>query len=285
MNGLVATSPLPVSISQTDRLAREWVVRFAELYSVSLAERGPRFVELWVSAVADLAPETLDAACRKAMQTCKFFPLPAEIRNHIEKAEKNGFDLEAESEWHKLLAWIDRCYHPDVGIRRGAPSLPPQIEHAARAAGGYRYLESCSEEQLVWAKKAFFADLQNIRETGKAEHLLSDGRAKKIFRSLTAASNLVEFQKSLLPAEPVSASEDAGIPRVEVREVLTRVAQPKPPETEQERQERKAAMQHVLQVEHGYDEKDIEGWLAKHGLSKPANMSFAVQVRKEAVLQ
>ena len=80
MNALAVTSPSLVSHSQTERVAREWVVKFAELYAVSLADRGPRFVELWASAVADLSPDMLDAACRKAMQTCKFFPMPAEVR-------------------------------------------------------------------------------------------------------------------------------------------------------------------------------------------------------------
>src|SRR5260370_42187706 len=96
-NALVEISPLR-DCTQTEQLARKWAVTFAELFCVSLADRGPRFVDLWVSALTDLAPETVEATCRRTMQTCKFFPTPAEIRAHIGRAEETATQGAAEME-------------------------------------------------------------------------------------------------------------------------------------------------------------------------------------------
>ena len=51
----------------------------------------------------------------------------------------------------------------------------------------------CSDAELQWSKKEFVADYQLICETGKIEHLLSDGRAKEI---------LAEFRRSTFRTPP-----------------------------------------------------------------------------------
>jgi hypothetical protein len=96
--------------SQTEKLARKWIVTFAELFCTSLEDRGPRFVDLWVSALSDLEPGILDAACRRATQSCKFFPMPAEIRGPIQIVELT--DL--EDEWQALLDYCRKWVHPDI---------------------------------------------------------------------------------------------------------------------------------------------------------------------------
>jgi hypothetical protein len=164
------------------------MVTLAELFSASLKDRGPRFVELWVSALADLEPEVLDAACKRAMQIYKFFPMPAEIRAAIEQPEAKGLQLEMEEEWHSALRWVQRYYHPDIGISRHAPELSPQTVHALRAAGGFDWIASCPDAELQWVKKRFLADYQLISEAGRVEHLLSDGRAKEILSRLQSSA-------------------------------------------------------------------------------------------------
>jgi hypothetical protein len=159
----------------------------AELFSVSLKDRGPRFVDLWVSALADLAPETLETACKRAIQICKFFPTPAEIRAAIERPEAKALQLEAEDAWHRALRWVRRYYHPDLGIDRNAPELSPQMIHALRAAGGVPWIECCSDAELQWVKKRFVADYQLVSEAGQIEHLLTDGRAKEILARLQSS--------------------------------------------------------------------------------------------------
>jgi hypothetical protein len=73
--------------NQTDCLACQWLTAFASFYNVSLRERGERFVEMWIAALSDLRPEELQAACEMATRTCRFFPLPAEIRSQVDPHE------------------------------------------------------------------------------------------------------------------------------------------------------------------------------------------------------
>ena len=77
-------------------------------------------------------------------------------------------------------------YFPDSGVRRGAPQLPPAVQHAARAAGGFAFIERCPEGELVWCRKNFLAAYANFHATAKVEHLLSDGEAKEIYERLTS---------------------------------------------------------------------------------------------------
>lgn len=230
--------------SPTERLARQWVLQFAELYSVGLADRGPRFVELWVSALLDLAPDTLEAACRRAMQTCKFFPTAAEIRAHIEGANAKGFELEAEEEWRKALNVATQFFQPDIGLYRNAPELSQATWHALKVAGGLEHLQSCKREELQWARRRFLADYMLIHETCQVEHLLSNGEAKRILAEVTGPAK--PKPKQLTPLEP----EGNLPPRAEVRTVLDRIAEI-PSEEEWERRKRR-------------EKEKIAAWVAAH---------------------
>jgi hypothetical protein len=171
---------------ESEPLAREWLIKFAELYCVSLKDRGTRFAELWVSALSDLDPASFDAACERTVRVCKFFPTPADIRNQIDQARAKGLELEAECEWQKLLCWVRQHVFPDNGVSRNAPRLASAVEHAAKAAGGVFYIQRCSEDQLVWCRKNFLAAYRNVHETGQVDHLLNSTEAKKILRRLSS---------------------------------------------------------------------------------------------------
>lgn len=171
--------------NRSERIAREWAVTFAELYCIALVDRGPRFVDLWVSALADLEPNVLDAACRRAMEVCKFFPSPAEIRAQIDKANASGLQLEAAEAWDRWLKHVTSYYHPDLGWDRRAPKLPAVVEHAARAAGGAFWVSTCPESELQWARVRFMDAYALAQQTCQVEHLLSRGEAKKILSRLT----------------------------------------------------------------------------------------------------
>jgi hypothetical protein len=188
MNELAITSH-SLGYAATDLVAKQWLAQFAELYGVNLVDRGERFVKLWVAALSDLEPEILDAACRKAIQTCKFFPMPAEIRAHVETGE----DSRGEDEWQNLLEYCRRYVHPDTGITAPKP-LPPDIKHAADAAGGLYRLESCPTDELQWAKKRFVEDLTRQRTSGQIVALLPESELGKMLHS--HASRLA------LPAAP-----------------------------------------------------------------------------------
>jgi hypothetical protein len=264
---------------------------------------------LWVSALVDLEPEVLDAACRKAMQTCKFFPTPAEIRGAIERAESEGFELKAEAEWQKLLAWVHANYFPDgltvagtyqtTNIRPHAPRLSQATEHAAKAAGGFSYLERCDADQLPFCRRAFLAAYRNVHETGQVEHLLGDGEAKRIFEQLCekatqepkqigdsapADDSKPEEKGDSAAAKSVPATvqteNGTGIPHEEVREVLTRISTPTPEQegtaADDELRQRQKSMRDALDVQENYKPTDFDAWLAKHGLAKPSGMIVSV---------
>ena len=99
------------------------------------------------------------------------------------------------------------------------------IEHAARAAGGYAYIEKCSREELVWVRKTFLAAYRNVHETGQIEHLLGDGNAKRIWAELKAGS----VQKGLVSRSTPALEPSGEKPKPEeVRDVLNRVIREKP---------------------------------------------------------
>jgi hypothetical protein len=176
--------------------------------------------EIWDEQLRDIAPNRIALACDRLMKTWRYpnLPTPGDVRAQLEQAEEKAFELEAEREWEKLLAWVRENYFPDTGIRRGAPQLSAATTHAAHAAGRFSYIERCSQEQLVWCRKTFLAAYKNVHDTGQVEHLLSDGEAKRILARLSAPAVLTPKQ---LPPEP----EVPLPPRAEVRKVLDRVAQ------------------------------------------------------------
>lgn len=80
-------SPKSTRQNRTECLARQWLSAFASFYKISLRERGERFVEMWVAALSDLRPEELQSACEKATRACRFFPLPVEIREQLDRQD------------------------------------------------------------------------------------------------------------------------------------------------------------------------------------------------------
>ena len=138
-------------------------------------------VALHLGALSDLSLEQVEAAYRRALNTCKFWPVKiADIRQHVDAARKNELMFAADASWQRLLTWIRRYYQPDIGIDRRAPQLDDGTWHAAKAAGGIRLLWGCPEKDLVWRKKEFIADYTLIHETGKIAFLLADSHKKKL---------------------------------------------------------------------------------------------------------
>jgi hypothetical protein len=218
-NAIAKISESPASESREATISK-WLVKFCAMFDKSLT---PLLKATWCEALSDLDVNTINAACLQAERTAEFFPSPGSVRKHVVQADARGFELRAECEWQRLMAWIRENVFPDTGIRRGAPELAPATQHAAKAAGGVFYLQRCDEDQLVWARKSFLAALKNVRDTRQTEHLLSDGAAKRIVRQLSSGPRSV--RKSIAPA-PASSSEkpSAG----EVREFLKTVSAERP---------------------------------------------------------
>jgi hypothetical protein len=200
----------------------EWMQKWARVHS--LRRRDPivlteEHFAIYGEALADLSPERLDAACRRATEVCESFPTPADIRAQLDDADEKGFELEAERAWDWSLDVARRCYFADLGGLRDAPSIAPAIEFAVKAAGGWRRLHTCSEDELVWCRKIFLERYRTLHETGQVEHLLSDGEAKRILAQLHAAPK--GLVKQIAPPKEESVSKP---PHEEVSKVLCQVA-------------------------------------------------------------
>jgi len=151
------------------------------------------------------------------------------VRAQIDDAENKGLDLEAANEWEKVLD----------GIHWSGPKrFSPVTGHAIRAAGGIRFIERCSESELVWCRKTFVASYKNIHHTGAAEHLLGNGAAKHILAQLRAGPliELKQLSREEGPSQPPS--------RDEVRAVLNGVIErPAAPQESEEQLNRRWAAQ------------------------------------------
>jgi len=173
----------------TEFVIRKWLVILGSLFN---REVTPFLIGSWCELLAHLSPAQAEQGCRKVAQSWTFshFPTPGAVLAQFSNAHEKGFRLESENEWEKLLSWISNNFFPDTGIRKGAPRLTPQVEHAARAAGGFRFLESCTRDQLVWAKKNFLTALANIHEADGVKDLIGESEAKKILATMSSKAAL-----------------------------------------------------------------------------------------------
>lgn len=177
-SGLAIISGPPDSSSET--VIRQWLVRFAEhcRQKGRAAEITTALVKSWVDVLGHVDPKLLDAACRKTALTCKFFPTPADVYERIDQTNTKAAELEAEAAWQRTLKF---AVNPGFS---GLKELDARSQHAARAAGGLSWIESCPATELPWAQKRFIESYLRIEELHLAENLLTDGEAKKLVREV-----------------------------------------------------------------------------------------------------
>lgn len=176
----------PADSKSRELLLKAWIFRFCLNAGVTATpEQVSALTALWTEAFGDLSNERLEAAFRKTLAACKFWPIKvADVRGHVEDLGKKEFSLKAEAAWQQLLDWVRVHYHPNLGIDRRAPQLDAATWHSAKAAGGIRLLYSCASEDLVWRKKEFIAYYTSVHETGKAEYLLTDAESRKLLAEI-----------------------------------------------------------------------------------------------------
>ncbi len=224
----------------SSEVVRQWLVRFA---AVTGKEASAALFDIWDEQLRDIAPDKLALACDRLMKTWRYpnLPLPADVRVQLDQADDKGLELEAECEWKKLLEWIHDNFYPDgIGggaqrtfIRRGARALSPIVEHAARVAGGFGFLQRCSEEQLIWARKLFIATYRNVHETKAVEHLVGSETAKRFLADVQSKIDQFDNQRARIgtkaPAAVIdipSAEQTIKPTGEEVRAFLDQVAAP-----------------------------------------------------------
>jgi hypothetical protein len=211
MQSLVSTkrsesrSNLP---SARENLISAWLTRLALNSGVPL-DAGSRavYVQLWMESFADLDDAKLNAAFRKILLTwgSEFgkvgkLPTVGDIRGHIDATANKELASRADLEWQKLLDYIRRFYWADGPWQHKAPKLPEKVRVSCNAAGGFAWLNECSRDDLVWAKKSFIEHYTAWEEMRKDQWLLPEGTLRNLM--LEASS-----EKALLPG-PVSDAQD-----------------------------------------------------------------------------
>lgn len=166
----------------------------------------------YVEGLSDLTAQQLDSACGACLRACRFMPTVADIRAQISQADAAGQQLEWDKTWERLLDWVRRYFDPNLGVDRRAPPLPAAVEHAAMAAGGCRWLESCPEPELQWAKKRFIQALANVDQAQASKQLLTRGEANRILGELTARAAENNTRLLATPPDASSDSRPAGDP-------------------------------------------------------------------------
>lgn len=231
-----------------------WLTDLARVHS--LGRREPIVImeqdfALYADALSDLSVDQLDAAFLRASQVCRFFPNPADVRSQLEQTTTKALALESEVAWQRALDWIDRWFHPDVGVDKRAPSLDPSVRHAIVAAGGFEYLFNTCGEQLQWAKKRFIDSYTNVHELGQVQHLLEDGEAKNILRRLSSGESQNSGQKQLASA---SKSGSENLTNEEIRALtdkfLKRAPVPMTPEQKTRRLEELRSQAELLRSQY-----------------------------------
>ena len=192
-------------------------------------EASATLFKIWSQALGDIPPEQLSAAGNKLLKTWHYpnLPLPADVRGPIDAARAEQAKDDAENAWQAIMKHVVKWCHPDGILPFGCtpPRLSPRMDHAARAAGGTRFLWNATDEELVWAKKRFVEDFER-------SELLADSVALLPMRPKLA---LVEkpAAKQLPAADTPCSQEDAAFIRSQLETLRRQMVQlSAPAETE-----------------------------------------------------
>jgi len=169
--------PSPPTGSLKD-LINEWLTRFAINADKTLdAKSRAVYLSTWLEGFADVEPERLKAAFIACLRSHTYQTIPTigDVRQHLQKAESNATNAEAEQAWQRVLEIYRVHWCPDMpgGFTRGAPALDERTWQAARAAGVFRDHESV-EALHVWAKKQFLESFIRYGELEQEQFLLPD---------------------------------------------------------------------------------------------------------------
>jgi len=166
------------------------------------------YLSTWADGFADIEPERLRAAFIACLRshTFKTIPTIADVRKHLSRAEEDASTLEAEKKWERVRETIQREYNPDIPHRFSA-RISERTMTAIRAAGGMEWIRGCSQDQLVWCKKAFIESYMPWERLEKGRFLLPDGPVKEAFaavavlKSLESAKPEPEKRRQLIAAQ------------------------------------------------------------------------------------
>jgi hypothetical protein len=142
------------------------------------------YLALWEEGFEDLPYGVLEAAFKRTLRECKYWPIKvADVRGRIDKAKETAVLAAADIEFQRLLQYCRYWVNPDIQFSR-TPKLPERIDRAARTAGGLFYLRQCSTEELQWAKKRFIGAYVSWEDLNQDQFLLPGGELKDLLASV-----------------------------------------------------------------------------------------------------
>lgn len=168
------------SNSDKSELISEWIVRFALNAEKALtAKEQAVYLSMWKDGFADLDANRLRAAFVACLRshTFKTMPTIGDVRKHLQKAESDAGQFEAEQKWKQVLRHIEST-SPDYASKQ---KIGERTMSAIRAAGGIPWIRECPLDQVVWCKKQFIESLRKLAHEGKLPYVQITGRSPMLF--------------------------------------------------------------------------------------------------------
>ena len=117
-------------------------------------------LEVWYSFLKDYNEVELNNAVKQLINTEKYMPSIAEIKEQIAKTKLSNVP-EAEDEWQEVLKSVRRfgSYNQDKAIA----SLKP---YTAKIVGyiGYQRICMAESDEQVWNKKEFISEYNSLKD-------------------------------------------------------------------------------------------------------------------------
>ena len=142
--------------------------KLGALANIFGAEPTGAVLDMYLQALNDLTDEQFISAVTLAIQSLKFFPKPAELRELIGVA---GSSLDQKSESHKawdiLLSFVSKwvqsntegTYRISRGVRSSEPpELSQRILDTVRRTGGWKTYKCMTNDDYPFVQKRFFEE-------------------------------------------------------------------------------------------------------------------------------
>ena len=126
-------------------LFSEYMSLFAELYDKEIT---PVLSRAYWTVLKPYADEQIEAAFKRAVNECRFFPKPADLVGFI--SADTGKDDQPKLAWAKVDQSV-RKHGPWSNVQFDDPVIHSVIE----AMGGWSKLCSCTNDEWVWRQKDF----------------------------------------------------------------------------------------------------------------------------------
>ena len=117
-------------------------------------------LEVWYSFFKEYTDEELNNAVKKIINTEKYLPSIAQVKEEIAKMKVVGIP-EAEEEWQEVLKAVSRygSYRQDEALA----SLKP---YTAKIVGyiGYQRICMAESDEQIWNKKEFISEYDALKD-------------------------------------------------------------------------------------------------------------------------